>query len=35
MLSACREVLFVVNPGDVETYRRLLGDSSQWGMWIS
>lgn len=35
MLSGCREVLLVVNPGDVETYRRLLGDGSQWGIWIS
>lgn len=35
MLAGCREILIVVNPQDVETYRRLFGDGSQWGLQIS
>lgn len=35
MLAGCREILLVVNPQDVETYRRLFGDGSQWGLKIS
>ncbi len=35
MLVGCREILLVVNPQDVETYRRLFGDGSQWGLQIS
>ncbi len=35
MLAGCREILIVVNPQDVETYRRLFGDGSQWGLEIS
>ena len=29
MLAGCREILLVVNPQDVETYRRLFGDGRQ------
>ncbi|MDP3161806.1 MAG: glucose-1-phosphate thymidylyltransferase RfbA [Reyranella sp.] len=35
MLAGCREILLVVNPQDVETYRRLFGDGRQWGLEIS
>ncbi|MDP2331801.1 MAG: sugar phosphate nucleotidyltransferase, partial [Reyranella sp.] len=35
MLAGCREILLVVNPQDVETYRRLFGDGSQWGLEVS
>ncbi len=35
MLAGCRDILLVVNPQDVETYRRLFGDGSQWGLQIS
>jgi len=35
MLAGCREILLVVNPQDVETYRRLFGDGHQWGLEIS
>jgi glucose-1-phosphate thymidylyltransferase len=35
MLAGCREILVVVNPHDKESYRRLLGDGSQWGLAIS
>jgi glucose-1-phosphate thymidylyltransferase len=35
MLAGCREILLVVNPQDVETYRRLFGDGHQWGLDIS
>ncbi len=35
MLSGCREILLVVNPHDVESYRRLFGDGRQWGLEIS
>lgn len=34
MLAGCRNVLLVVNPGDVEAYRRLFGDGRQWGIEI-
>lgn len=35
MLAGCREILLVVNPGDVEAYRRLFGDGRQWGIEVS
>ena len=35
MLAGCREILLVVNPHDVESYRRLFGDGRQWGLDIS
>ncbi|MCW5733790.1 MAG: glucose-1-phosphate thymidylyltransferase RfbA [Enhydrobacter sp.] len=35
MLAGCREILLIVNPGDVEAYRRLLGDGRKWGLEIS
>ncbi|MDP2330632.1 MAG: glucose-1-phosphate thymidylyltransferase RfbA [Reyranella sp.] len=35
MLAGCREILLVVNPQDVESYRRLFGDGGQWGLNIS
>jgi glucose-1-phosphate thymidylyltransferase len=34
MLAGCREILLVVNPQDEESYRRLFGDGSQWGLGI-
>ncbi|MBS0521174.1 MAG: glucose-1-phosphate thymidylyltransferase RfbA [Proteobacteria bacterium] len=34
MLAGCREILLVVNPQDLEAYRRLFGDGSQWGLRI-
>lgn len=35
MLAGCREIMLIVNPGDVEAYRRLFGDGHQWGLEIS
>jgi glucose-1-phosphate thymidylyltransferase len=35
MLAGCRQILLVVNPQDEESYRRLFGDGSQWGLDIS
>jgi glucose-1-phosphate thymidylyltransferase len=35
MLAGCREILLVVNPHDVEAYRRLFGDGRQWGLDVS
>lgn len=35
MLAGCRDILLIVNPGDVEAYRRLFGDGRQWGIEIS
>src|SRR5258707_3289498 len=35
MLAGCREILLVVNPHDVDAYRRLFGDGRQWGLEIS
>jgi glucose-1-phosphate thymidylyltransferase len=35
MLAGCRDILLVVNPGDLESYRRLFGDGRQWGLDIS
>lgn len=35
MLAGCRDILLIVNPGDVEAYRRLFGDGRQWGIDIS
>ncbi|MFI5000221.1 MAG: glucose-1-phosphate thymidylyltransferase RfbA [Reyranellales bacterium] len=32
MLAGCRDILLVVNPGDLESYRRLFGDGRQWGL---
>jgi len=34
MLAGCRDILLIVNPGDVEAYRRLFGDGRQWGIEI-
>ncbi len=34
MLLGLREVLFIVNPGDIDTFKRLLGDGSHLGMHI-
>lgn len=34
MLAGCRDILLVVNPGDLEAYRRLFGDGRQWGIEI-
>jgi len=35
MLSGCRDILLVVNPQDIEAYRRLFGDGQQWGLNLS
>jgi glucose-1-phosphate thymidylyltransferase len=35
MLSGCRDILLVVNPQDIEAYRRLFGDGRQWGLNLS
>jgi glucose-1-phosphate thymidylyltransferase len=35
MLAGCREILLIVNPADVEAYRRLFGDGRQWGLEIA
>lgn len=35
MLAGCRDLLLIVNPTDVDAYRRLFGDGSQWGLNIS
>lgn len=35
MLAGCRDILLIVNPGDVEAYRRLFGDGRKWGIEIS
>jgi glucose-1-phosphate thymidylyltransferase len=32
MLAGCRDILLVVNPADLESYRRLFGDGRQWGL---
>jgi glucose-1-phosphate thymidylyltransferase len=34
MLAGCRQILIVVNPQDADSYRRLFGDGSQWGIEI-
>lgn len=34
MLAGCRDILLIVNPGDLEAYRRLFGDGRQWGIEI-
>jgi len=34
MLAGCRDVLLIVNPNDLEAYRRLFGDGRQWGIEI-
>ncbi|WP_020144766.1 glucose-1-phosphate thymidylyltransferase RfbA [Terracoccus sp. 273MFTsu3.1] len=35
MMAGIREVLVITTPVDVEQFRRLLGDGSQWGMTIT
>ena len=35
MMAGIRELLLIVNPHDLEAYRRLLGDGSAWGINIS
>ena len=35
MLADIREILLITNPEDVESFRRLFGDGSQWGLSIS
>ncbi|QDL91138.1 glucose-1-phosphate thymidylyltransferase RfbA [Paroceanicella profunda] len=32
MLSGLREVAIITTPGDIEQFRRLMGDGAQWGM---
>lgn len=32
MLAGCRDILLIVNPADIEAYRRLFGDGKQWGI---
>jgi glucose-1-phosphate thymidylyltransferase len=34
MLAGIREILLITNPEDVEPFRRLFGDGSQWGLCI-
>jgi len=34
MLAGCRHILLVVNPQDLDAYRRLFGDGGQWGLEI-
>ena len=35
MFAGVRDILIIVNPGDEEPYRRILGDGSQWGLSLS
>lgn len=35
MLSGIREILIICIPCDLETYRRILGDGTQWGIKLS
>ena len=35
MLAGIREILLITNPEDVQSFQRLFGDGSQWGLSIS
>ena len=35
MLAGCRDSLLIVDPADLDSYRRLFGDGTQWGIEIA